>query len=294
MPEAALETSLTPRPPYSLALSARMRSDATRHFRDGVLTMVFEAGGAPAVARVRQRPDGSLAVRLETREPEAALELLRFVVAADEDHRPFLGRFADDPLLASPVRHLRGLRPLRAATVTHSLLRAICGQLVQARVARRLEGRLLRFAAPEHEGLRLPPQRWTFAGYATAELVGHGLTARKAAALVRLSRELELERLRAVPTAAAVTRIVRERGLGPWSAGVICLEGLGRYEQGLVGDLGLIRLCASRLGRRAEAEDTANLLARYGEWAGLASVYLLASLPLLGRGERRPYETHRA
>src|SRR5262245_54896889 len=184
MPEAALETSLTPRPPYSLALSARMRSDATRLFRDGVLTMVFEAGGAPALARVRQRPDGSLAVRLEGRESEAAFDLLRFVVAADEDHRPFLERFASDPLLAPAVRHLRGLRPLRAATVTHSLLRALCGQLVQARVARRLEARLLRLAATEYEGLRLPPQRVTFAGYAAAELVSHGLAARKAAALV--------------------------------------------------------------------------------------------------------------
>jgi DNA-3-methyladenine glycosylase II len=294
MPEAALETSLTPRPPYSLAVSARMRSDATRVFRDGVLTMVFEAGGAPALARVRQRPDGSLAVRLEGRESEAALELLRFVVAADEDHRPFLERFANDPLLAFPVRHLCGLRPLRAATVTHSLLRALCGQLVQARAARRLEARLLHLAAAEYKGLRLPPQRATFAGYATAELVSHGLAARKAAALVRLSRELELERLRRAPTEAVVARVVRERGLGPWSAGVICLEGLGRYEHGLVGDLGLIRLCASLLGRRAEAEDTADLLAPYGEWAGLASVYLLASLPLLGRGKSRAYARPRA
>ena len=276
MQEAALETSLTPRPPYSLALSARMRSDATRHFRDGILTMVFEADGAPCLARVSQRPDGSLAVRLESRAAEAALELLRFVLAADEDHRPFLERFADDPLLASRLPRLRGLRPIRVATVTHALLRALCGQLVQARAARRLEARLLRLAAAEHEGLRLPPRRTTFGGYPTAQLVSHGLAARKAAALVRLSREVELERLHAVPTDAAVARIVRERGLGPWSAGVICLEGLGRYEQGLVGDLGLIELCASLLGRRAEAEDTADLLARYDEWAGLASVYLLA------------------
>ena len=50
----AFETALRPRPPYSLALSARMKSDATRYFRDGVLTIAVEAGGAPALARVRQ------------------------------------------------------------------------------------------------------------------------------------------------------------------------------------------------------------------------------------------------
>jgi 3-methyladenine DNA glycosylase/8-oxoguanine DNA glycosylase len=77
-----------------------------------------------------------------------------------------------------------------------------------------------------------------------------------------------------------VKRLAREPGIGPWSAGVVCLEGLGRTEHGLVGDLGLIKLCSSG-GRRVEAAETAALLEPYGEWAGLASVYMLAGL---GRG----------
>ncbi|HYM63979.1 MAG TPA: hypothetical protein VES61_04805, partial [Gaiellaceae bacterium] len=87
-----LETDLRPCPPYSLALSARLKSDATRFFRDGVLTAVFEAG-APALARVRQRPDGTLAVRLESREPDEAMAALRFMLAVDDDHSDFLLRF---------------------------------------------------------------------------------------------------------------------------------------------------------------------------------------------------------
>jgi len=272
-----LETTLLPRPPYSLALSARTAGDATRSFRDGVLTLVFEGGGEPALARVWQRPDGTLGVRLESRSPAEALERLRFVLAADDDHTPFLQRFAGDPLLGGPIRLLHGLRPLRAATVTHALLKAVCGQLVQAREAKRIEARLLRLASPEHRGFRLPPARTTFARFSPAELARHGLVSRKSTALVRLSRELELERLRSVPTEAAAARIERERGLGPWSAGVICLQGLGRYERGLVGDLGLIKLCAALRGRWADVDDTRELLEPYGEWAGLASVYLLAS-----------------
>jgi 3-methyladenine DNA glycosylase/8-oxoguanine DNA glycosylase len=270
------ETSLAPSQPYSLALSARMRSDPTRVFRDGVLTVVYASEGGPARALVRQRPDGTLAIRLDAREPEAALERLRFVLAADDDHSEFLRRFADDRLLGPALASFRGLRPLRTATVAHALLKAVCGQLVQARTAKLLEARLVRLACPEHEGLRLPPTRATFARFSPAELGRHGLVARKATALVRLSRTLDLERLKDVPTAAAAARIVRERGLGPWSAGVVCLQGLGRYEHGLVGDLGLIVLCSRLLGRRAEPEDTAALLERYGEWAGLASVYLLS------------------
>jgi 3-methyladenine DNA glycosylase/8-oxoguanine DNA glycosylase len=272
----AFETTLRPRPPYSLALSARMKSDATRYLRDGVLTVALEAGGAPALARVRQRPDGSLAVLVETPHPEAAVEKLRFVLAADDDHTPFLRRFEDDPLLAGALRRLRGFRPLRTATVTHALLKAVCGQLIQAKAARLLEARLLRSAGTPFGELRLPPTRATFGGHSTAVLAREGLVARKANALVRISREWDLERLHGVETGLAASRIERERGLGPWSAGMVCLHGLGRFELGLVGDLGLIKLCSGLLGRRAEVEDTQALLEPYGEWAGLASVYLLS------------------
>lgn len=57
---------------------------------------------------------------------------------------------------------------------------------------------------------------------------------------------------------------------------MICLYGLGRRERGLVGDLGLLKLCTALKGRWAETDDTRELLEPYGEWAGLASVYLLA------------------
>jgi 3-methyladenine DNA glycosylase/8-oxoguanine DNA glycosylase len=271
-----LETTIAPRGPYSLALSARFRTDATRRLRDGVLTVALEAAGRPSLARVSQGPDGRLSVAIESAEPEEALERLRFVLAADDDHSSFLGRFADDPLIGRAVRSLRGLRPLRTATVTHSLLKAVCGQLIQASAARVLEARLIRRLGTPFGGLFLPPTRATFGGLAPAQLARDGLVSRKANALVRLSREWDVERLRNVETPAAAARIERERGLGPWSAGVICLYGLGRYDQGLVGDLGLVRISAALLGRSAEAEDTLRLLEPYGEWAGLASVYLLA------------------
>src|SRR5205807_2912054 len=122
----------------------------------------------------------------------------------------------------------------------------------------------------------------TFARLAPFELRRLGLGERRGAALVRLCRSLELERLHDVPTAAVVARIERERGLGPWSAGVVCLEGLGRFEYGLVGDLGLVKYLRAVRGRHEiEAWETAELLEPYGEWAGLASVYLLLGM---GRG----------
>ena len=273
-----LETTIAPAQPYSLALSARMRSDATRFLRDGVLTLVYEAGGAPALARVTQKPDGRLDLSIESAQPEEALLRLRFVLAADDDHTEFLRRFREDPLIGNAVRTLEGMRPIRTATVTHSLLKAVCGQLIEAKAARVLEGRLVRLASREHEGLRLPPQRHTFQRFTRADLARHGLVSRKGSALLRLTKELDLERLHGVSTDVAARRIERERGLGPWSAGMVCLFGLGRFECGLVGDLGLVKLVSAQRGRWVETEETRELLEPYGEWAGLASVYMLSSL----------------
>lgn len=261
-----------------------MKSDATRFFRDGILTIAFELEGEAMLARVRQRPDASLAVSVEGNSPRTALERLRFILAADDDHRPFLERFERDPLIGRATRDLAGLRPIRTATVTHSLLKAVCGQLIEAKAARLLENKLVRIASREHEGLRLPPDRATFGRFTRADLARHGLVSRKASALLRVTQEIDPERLRGVPTDAAAQRIERERGLGSWSAGMVCLHGLGRYERGLVGDLGLIKLCSALRGRWADVDDTRELLEPYGDWAGLASVYLLSAFPKRERG----------
>jgi 3-methyladenine DNA glycosylase/8-oxoguanine DNA glycosylase len=274
-----LETTITPVQPYSLALSARMKSDATRFLRDGVLTVAYEAGGAPALARVSQKPDGKLDAYIESSELEEALAKLRFILAADDDHSEFVRRFRNDPLIGHTVRSTSGMRPIRTATVVHSLLKAVCGQLIDSRSARLLEARLVRLACPEHAGLRLPPTRETFQRFTRAELARHGLVSRKASALLRLTQELDLERLHGVSTDVAARRIERERGLGPWSAGMVCLYGLGRFECGLVGDLGLVKLVSAERGRWVETEETREILEPYGEWAGLASVYILAGTP---------------
>ena len=268
-----IEAIVAPRGPYSLALSARTMGDATRRFRDGVLDarLVGELG----LERVQawQALDGRLALRAESDE---GLERLRFVLAADDDHSEFLLRFRDDPLLRRTLRVVRGLRPMRTATIGHALLRALCEQLIETRVARGIERRVIRAATPELDGLHAPPSHDDLARFSAAELRRLGLHARRGATLLRICRSLDLERLRDLPTETAARRIEQERGLGPWSAGVVCLEGLGRYERGLVGDLGLIKLVSDLRGRWAEAWETAELLEPYGEWAGLASVYLMA------------------
>ena len=268
------EALAKPLGPFSLALSARGASDATRRFDGRVLTVTLALDGRLEQAAAGQLPDGRVLLRAASYE---ALEQLRFVLALDADHTPFLFHHRGDPLLGTAVRRLAGLRPIRLSTVAHALLRALCGQLIEASRARAIERRIVRAAGTRLGELHAPPTCATLGRFAPADLRALGLHARRGATLVRLCRSLDLERLKELPTATVAERLERERGLGPWSTGVVCLEGLGRSERGLVGDLGLIKLCSALRGRRAEAWETEELLAPYGEWAGLASVYLLAA-----------------
>lgn len=271
-----VEIAVRPRGPYSLALSGRLAGDATRSVRDGLVTARCDGG----VARAFQSRDGTVTIRSES---ATAAGKLRWMLALDDDHAEFLRRFANDPLVGRTTKHLRGLRPIRTATVAQALLRAVCGQLIDSKTARRLERSVTRaLSPPDPDGLSEPPSTAALATAAPFELRRLGLHERRGSAIVRLCRSLDLERLHELPTDAVVRRLERERGLGPWSAGVVCLEGLGRYEHGLVGDLGLVKLVRALRGRRVvETWETAELLEPYGEWAGLASVYLLAGF---GRG----------
>ncbi len=268
-----IRAELRPKGPYSLRLSGRHASDATRVVTAGTYRATVRVGDRLERVHALQRPDGRIVVAAES---DAGVDHVRFALGLDDDHSEFLRRFADDPLLGESVRQLRGLRPMRTGTVAQALLRAVAGQLIQASRARQIERTIVRATTAELGGLHAPPTCADLARYSPAELARLGLGARRAGALIRLCRTLELERLKSVPTDKVVARLTRERGLGPWSVGVVCVEGLGRYEFGLYRDLGLAKLASALWGRWVEAEESDQLLRPYGEWSGLASVYLLA------------------
>jgi 3-methyladenine DNA glycosylase/8-oxoguanine DNA glycosylase len=267
-----VRAELRPQGPYSLRLSGRHASDATRIVVDGTYRATIRVDGRLERVHAVQRPDGTIVVAADS---EAGIEHTRFVMGLDDDHSEFLERFAEDPLLGESIRHLRGLRPMRTGTVAQALLRALAGQLIQASRARRIEQAIVRALTPELGGLHAPPTTADFAKLAPVQYARYGLHARRAACLVRVSRSLDLERLKTKMSKPVAARLLRERGLGPWSLGVISIEGLGRYDYGLARDLGLVKLLGALEGRWVEAEETDALLTPYGEWAGLASVYML-------------------
>jgi 3-methyladenine DNA glycosylase/8-oxoguanine DNA glycosylase len=231
--------------------------------RSGIWSGALPGG---VVVSAWQRPDGRVVVRAPD---EASLTTARFMLALDDDTAEFHERFGRDPLVGASARALVGYRPIRRATVAHAVVRAFAGQLVESRRALAIERAICRACADAvvtQDALRrLSP----------LDLRRLGLAQHRATALARLAATIELERLRDHPTQVVRRRLTRERAVGPWSVGVIAMEGLGRYDHAIVGDLSLVKLQASLTGRWVEGHETAELVAPFEEWQGLAAEILL-------------------
>ncbi len=288
--DEATVTRLRPAAPYDLRLSAGSSAGGTRRWHGAVLAIALPTPAGDARAAVRQRHDGDLEVAVRGPDVPAALDALRFVLAVDDDHAPFLRMARRDPRMAPVSVRWAGYRPARRATVAQSVITAACGQLVTGREAARMERAIVAMASGRAaDGLAQPPSSADLAALPPARAVSTGLAARRAAAMTRIARGIDLERLRSVPTERMTARVVREPWLGPWSAGVIGTYGLGRFDAPVVGDLGLMRIVAAETGRWPEAHETRALVDHYGEWSGLASAYLLMHPHArVKQGERRP------
>jgi 3-methyladenine DNA glycosylase/8-oxoguanine DNA glycosylase len=276
-----LEVAFTPVAPYQLARSA-VPPDATRRRSGGVLELAYPAGAHDATARVWQSGDGILRARIDCPDQDGAHDRLRELLTVGLDTRPFLRMAAADALLAPLASRLRGVRPVLVSTPVHALIRAVSGQLIRSADALRIERRILVRHGRPHGRFVLAPQASQLAALHPALLEQAGLSPKRAVVLTRAARRLRLSHLAGEHADMARRRITREPGLGSWSAGVVMVYGFGRYEQGLAGDLALVRL-ARALGLESDHE----LLARYGEWQGLASIWLMQH-PLAGRRAAPP------
>jgi 3-methyladenine DNA glycosylase/8-oxoguanine DNA glycosylase len=285
--EPAAELAFRPPAPYRLAASVGP-PDPCRRYRGGVLEVRFRAAdGEPLTARVWQAGDGVVRARVPAARREPAEPALRRLLRIDLDHRPFLELAATDGLLRPLRGRLAGMRPAVTGSLGQALVRGVAGQLVRSGEAVRFERRIVAgLGRRGADGLRTPPAAAELAAAHPATFERAGLSPARAVALSRLAA-LDWGALAAEPSDRVEARMRGLRGIGPWTTGVVCSAGLARVDRGLVGDLGLIRLAGALLGREAVPEDTAALLEPYGEWAGLASAWLLHH-PLCARGRPAP------
>jgi 3-methyladenine DNA glycosylase/8-oxoguanine DNA glycosylase len=214
---------------------------------------------------------------------------MRFALGVDEDIRPFLRRFAGDPLIGRSLRRRPWLRVLRRPEPFEALAWAICEQLIEYERAAAIERRVVaalgrRWTAPDGSSLRDLPAASVLAGTAPALLQSFDLAGGRAITLVRAAREVARGRidLHDPDHERAWRRLRAIPGIGPWTVEMLALNGQGRHDQVPAGDVGLLKLVGRLTGggnprTRAEEWQVREFFAPYGEWAGLAVGHMFAA-----------------
>jgi DNA-3-methyladenine glycosylase II len=269
-------------------------ADGLMRRRGEVLERLLHHHDEPVVVRVAQpAPDRvTFGARARTREAAAhGIARMRFALGVEEDLRPFLARFARDPLIGRSLRRRPWLRASRRPEPFEALAWAICEQLIEYERAAAIERRMvaaLGRRGRDWEGaqgrLRDLPTVGALARAAPALLQSFDLAGARALTLIRAAREIACGRidLHASEHEHTWRKLRAIPGIGSWTVEMLALHGHGRHDQLPAGDLGLLKLVGRLLSggdprARAEEQQVRAFFAPYEEWAGLAAVHMLGS-----------------
>jgi 3-methyladenine DNA glycosylase/8-oxoguanine DNA glycosylase len=282
--------------PGLFRLPRRTGLDGMLRRRGGVLERLVHHGESPVAVRVAQTAGDRVlfGARAPTRAAAAyGIERMRFALGVDEDVRPFLERFAHDPLIGRSLRRRPWLRAGRRPEPFEALAWAICEQLIEYEHAAAIERRMVAALGRRCAGwnaadgaLRDLPAATVLAGTAPALLQSFDLSGARALALVRAAREVAGGRvdLYSSDHERAWRRLRAIPGIGRWTVEMLALHGQGRHDQLPAGDLTLLKLVGRMLSggdphARAQECQVRELFAPYGDWAGLAAVHMIGAAP---------------
>ena len=240
-------------------------------------TLQLPAG--PAVLELSWSDDGfTAAVRLAHPGDLAAVrERVEHLCDLDREITPVERWLSRDPLLGSLVAASPGLRVPGTVDAEEQLFRTMIGQQISLAGAASLAGKLvLRFGEPWPDGpdtvstpagplTRLFPTASALAGADPATLP---MPAARAGALVGVARALATGELALDPTADPAevrTRLLAQRGIGPWTADYVLVRALRHPDVLLETDLVIRR---ELLARRV-ADTT-----RWSPWRSYATMHL--------------------
>ncbi len=277
--------------PYDLGLSLRAATAFSPEGPrgEGPLRLPLRLGGRPRLAEVRQvstKPAVLEAVvkgRLTHSDREELRLLAAKVVSAHLDPRPFYRLASRHEVMREVTARLRGLKPLRPATVFEMAVIALTEQQISMKAAYRVRRRLVEALGERVNGEYAFPSPDGVAACTVEQLRTCGLSARKAECLIELSRrvsrgEVDLEGLAGLEPERAREAITSLRGFGPWAAGYILVRGLGLADEVPAEDLGVRTVTGLYLGggERVDAGEAMRLLRPFAPYRGLAAFYLLA------------------
>lgn len=252
-------------------------------------------GPRPVVISARQLRSDHLAVTIEgdASEELRALETVRRILGTDRDLSRFTRAAGAIPWLRPWEEQMRGVKPPRYPTLWEACANAIVFQQVSLFAASAIMGRIIEALGESFtsDGTQLYsfPTAQSVLGGTDPGLLAAGLSAAKLATLRRVAEALSSGALdeamleeRSSPEATAL--LCRIKGIGPWTAAVILLRGLGRLDVFPANDTSVVRNLM--LAGAATNVDLGATLDTLGPERGMLYYHLLLAR-LAARGEVR-------
>jgi DNA-3-methyladenine glycosylase II len=256
---------------------------------EGVYLRAFATPPGPVVWAITQDgAGGDVRMRLygPVDDPAPWQALAVRMLGTEVDLTPFYAAAAAVPEIAPLVARMRGVKPPRYPALWEALVNALIFQQISLHAALAILRRVIaRFSPPVPFGahtLSPFPAPDAILSSSLDELRSLGLSTAKARTLLALAGqivagEITEADLAALPSPEAARRLAELPGIGPWSAAVVLLRGLGRLDVFPRGDSGMAatlrRLLAVAPG--AEEATAARLVAALTPYQGLLYFHLL-------------------
>ncbi len=301
-PVPELTFTLAPRPPFRLDMTVwalrRRAHNIVDRFDAGVWRRILMIGRSPVAVAVRQTRRGSrpeIEVLVRAARPQAVKAEVAAIVtrmlALERDLSDFYRLVRGDARIRELADRLRGMKPVRYATVFEAFANAVVCQLVSLSAGMHVLNRLTEACGipGEVDGATAPmrsfPPASAVARLKPEALRALGLSRQKGEYLIGLARlaidrkDRDFASIEALGDDDAVARLSTIRGVGRWTAEYVMLRGFGRINIFPGDDVGGRNKLFEWLGEDGEPtyDGVRRMLERWHRYAGLIYLHLIVN-----------------
>ena len=299
---AELTFTLQPLPPFRLDLTVwalrRRAHNIVDRFDDGIWRRVLVIGKSPVAVAVRQTRRGArpeIEVRISAARPGAVkaevAAILTSMLGLERDLSDFYRIARADARLRELAERLRGMKPVRYATVFEGFANAVACQLVSLSAgmhvlnrmadARGMPGKVKGGAAP----MRSFPAPESIARSNPDALRAFGLSRQKGEYLIGLAKlaidpkDRDFGSIERLDDDNAIARLSKIRGVGRWTAEYVMLRGFGRINIFPGDDVGGRKKLIEWLGSSYAPtyDGVGKILERWRPYGGLIYLHLIVN-----------------
>ena len=294
MPE--LTFTLRARPPFRLDLTVwalrRRPHNVVDQFDDGIWRRVLVIGKSPVALAVTQTRGGSrpeIEVQLKAARPQIVkadvASIVTRMLGLERDLSDFYLLVRSDARMRELAERLRGMKPVRYATVFEAFANAVACQLVSLSAGMHVLNRLTEAFGVRCEAMRSFPAAAAVARSNPDALRALGLSRQKGEYLVGLAqlaidpKDRDFASIEPLADDDAIACLSKFRGVGRWTAEYVMLRGFGRINIFPGDDVGGRNKLFEWLGASGAPtyDGVATMLERWHPYGGLIYLHLIVN-----------------